>query len=1649
MTRLDSPAMRITVGLLVWYMFGICAVSPIAAQGSQRYRQLVSEIDEQALKETVYDLSSMGSRVVGYPGERQAAEYVRQRFLRLGLDKVEEQLFPVTVPVDKGASLDIPALGRHYRLHPLYPNLVRTSQTPPDGLKGPLIYAGRGRLHQFNGKNVDGSIALMEFGGGSDWFNAVFLGARAVIFIEPERLLRGEAETKFLTTPIDIPRFWISKKDAEELRSLMGKTLVGRGAADVAGKKLDVVLRCRMEWEQVTAKNISGWIWGTDPERKNEIVAITAYYDSMSVVPSLAPGAEQACSIAALLEIAKVLKSRPLDRTVLLVATSGHCFGVQGAANFVENWLDRENDSYKSGKTAEDRLLSLVAIDLSSGNDQFGVFYQSHLFEHRDSGDRHHFADIGKLCRESAARVGFAFGFEPDSRFVDGINPIKGKDWRTYLPGMLALESGPMALSGKAGFGFVTVDDARNVVDTPFDTFAAVNFSNLMTQVPILACILYDLLGAPAAALEVETEDHLATLSGHLLEWDPQESRTAIPDRPVEGSIAVVRDGRIPNKTMMGVRTVVYDLTDKGSIEAKETPIGSIVVLMMLVTVALLWVGWGVGRTAEHKIVWLIGTVLITGVIDYLIFIGASRVLATKIGAEVREVQGGSFRFVGLSTAGNAPSVRVEGYKLDTDTGGIIYAPDRGRHGAEVTPMDVPMDINDKNTKVALFRCKPMALFDMIDQRRFTLLQEIYLYDAVTGGEPFKYGYSLPVVPPMSSFYEPCAVVYAPEDTRVKVTMGASLLGLSFVLMGNDPLFLDHPDWLFNKGVMYACPEKGCDVTQLEAGICRRHGTQFVESEIGNYDSEDDIGRGFLIDDYRSIPVTPYRVAQDMWILDHFRMERLREKGVKNQRADAMHSLAKKHLDEAERNRKELLYDQFLTNARQAWSYESKAYPDVRKTAMDVVKGIIFYLFLMLPFAFFAERLFFYATDVRKQIVLTSIIFLSIFFVIRWFHPAFEIITATPIIILLAFVIIALSIIVTFIIVQKFEAQMRQIKFETSGVHTADMGRFSATTAAFNLGISNMRRRKARTYLTATTLILLTFTVISFTSVTPTVRLNRIEIKEKDESGNALPAPYTGALIRQRSWEPLGEPTTRVLRDEYGGRYAVAPRAWYFSTKAGTQSYVTVGHHDVSYAATALVGMSVEEKKVTAALDPEDPDSCIIGRWFNSEHELACLIPTRMARAFGIRPEDVIAGLEDPDRVPHVNALGLKLPVIGIIDSQKLNNITDLDFESLTPVDYMLSEQGSEREGAQATTAQREEYIHLSPDAIMFLPYELIMQMGGNLRSIAIRFGWQTDEQADEGLRTLMDRFELNLFGGVPNGKVFLLSATGATGFKGMESVFIPLLIAAMIVLSTMLGSVYERVREIGIYTSLGLAPLHIGAIFLAESSVYAVLGAIMGYLVGQGFAKAKVTWGIFEALNLNYSSTAAWGVTLVIMLVVLASTIYPAWKASQVSVPGIERRWRLPDPEGDYLQIVLPFTVSSGQTLGVMSFLKEYLEAHADSSVGQFSAENVHMGANETEYGKRYQIEAMVWVAPYDLGVSEHFRIETKPSEDVFVNTVHITIRRESGDDSSWLSVTRNYLNMIRKQFLIWRTFPPEVKDRYAIMGREALGLPDEPLQV
>ncbi len=1175
-------------------------------------------------------------------------------------------------------------------------------------------------------------------------------------------------------------------------------------------------------------------------------------------------------------------------------------------------------------------------------------------------------------------------GLGGGTNFVNAISASGGKTWKTYIPGKIAFDSEVATLVGKTGIAFATIEDARVLTDTPLDTIDRVDLrqdGNLHQQAQTLASLLIQALRDPQMPTAARVGNFYCNLFGDVVEFDARES--ALPNKPVPYPIITLRR---KHKTMMGVRGDLFTMGDNK----------------------------------------------------------------------------GNFEVAGLAMEGRATrrlggAQEVEAYILDPDSGDIVYAPDLGNYGAKLLPNKVPINTRRRGCRVVTFPCVSTTIYDLVDQRYLRTLRELEVYDALSDSPPEKFGVSKPWQQEGVSAAEPIALVYSEPESRIKIGMAYGQIGKRLLLIKATKSGMKNP-------TLYT-------------------------------------GEGFVVRENGSIRLTPYVVVRDMWWLDENRSRLYKRFGISSDRLDKLHQMADDYLNRAETALFQNDYQQALKLARAAWGYESRAYPDVKRTGNDVVNGIMFYLALLMPFAYFLERLIFGFPNINKQILATFGIFLLVFYFLSQVHPAFQI-TTTPIIILIAFVVLALTVIVISIIVRKFEEQLEKIRQQGNKVYKADVGRLSASAAAFSLGISNMRKRKGRTILTCVTLVILTFTVISFTSVRTFMRPNRTSLPQ-------VTPRYTGLLIRDQYWRPLEEPVLNsILNDMQKTQVSVgdlekhlqqknnllakqgretldvpaaitglqddgyivnvnkkpvlavenvvAPRSWYQSSGTGDQSFVqltrssneqdpapptnTLTGEAMRFAANMLVGMSEAESSVTGI------DRYLqYGKWFDradaenwpTEWPYAIVLPKGMADLLKITESDMGKAT--------ISVYGADFTVVGVLGIG-FKDLTDNDGEELTPVDYQLMQQQTSRGGTGDETLEGElqKYLHLTPDSIAILPYEVVMNQGGTLRSVAVNMEPREDDpellgaidKLDLIMAPLMNRIALDFFVGRDK-DTYLYSSIGMTSFSGMGNLFVPILIAALIVLNTMLGAVYERVREISIYSSVGLAPTHIAFLFLAEACVYAIVGAVLGYLMGQVIATTLVHFGWLAGLTLNYSSMSTVVATIIVMIVVLLSTLYPAIKASRMAVPDIERKWKLPEPDGDVWHFNLPFTVLAEEALGLNVFMRDYFDAHADESASDFYTDNVAFSAKEEE--DSYQIGMMVWLAPYDLGVSQSIQFVTSPvgGEEEDLYKITLEVNRESGEIASWKRVNRRFLNLLRKQLLIWRTFSVDIRAEFHERGR------------
>jgi len=416
------------------------------ASTPEEHQSLLAQVNMSNILEHLRFFSTLGSRVVGYSGYWTASNHISDFFARY-LTNVSFHEFKMPVPIDHGASLTtVLPVKETFAIYPVWPNLVCPSTIPPGGIDGELVYGGDGSLEMMNGKKIAGSVVLLDFNDNEQWVYAMELGAKAVVFIEPKFTTFVEAERKYLPhIPYNFPRFYIHASDANRLLFLLKDGGV------------QVHLEADVTWEIVNGRNVIGFLRGTDyPDR---YIMVSSQYDSWSVVPSVSPGAEEACGISVLLELARLFSKNPPKYSMVFVAFSGTHEGLSGAREFVWDYLDW----FKTR-----RIILQVDIALSTGTDMFFMDYGDSLMygwtpsQNMDPLKTY----VDSLAKEIGSIPGDTYGkyqFWSVGRPALDKERIRGQLSSCEVLGYL---NGPV-------FRFATLMDSRIFVSTPLDTFTS------------------------------------------------------------------------------------------------------------------------------------------------------------------------------------------------------------------------------------------------------------------------------------------------------------------------------------------------------------------------------------------------------------------------------------------------------------------------------------------------------------------------------------------------------------------------------------------------------------------------------------------------------------------------------------------------------------------------------------------------------------------------------------------------------------------------------------------------------------------------------------------------------------------------------------------------------------------------------------------------------------------------------------------------------------------------------------------------------------------------------------------------------------------------------------------------------------------------
>ncbi len=1582
-----------------------------------------------AFSDVISRLAELKDRSTGTAGNAAAALYLKERFEKLGYENVGSYRFSVPVIQHSQSQLTLPDQKRPVELNPILGNAVTPQTVASPGVSGPLIYAGRGELAELNGKQIPNSILIMELDSGKNWLNAANLGARAIIYVDRGNSTKSLFEEKFELSPLQFPRFWVSLARAREVFGDFEKTPNGQIAAEAR-------LVSQTRWQLVSSENIYCFIDGVDRNLKERLVMVEAFYDSTATVAGLSPGADEAVGIATLLELARFLKKHPPKRSVLLIASSGHAQTLAGFREMIWSISARSKDMRKLQKSFKAlvkekrktlKLLKNFSVDPGAKNEaldeETGKILKNAIDQRLKTEADRVSRRLMQLRLEQETRA----SAKQIQNLTDERLTLRRLMWspdfsdlsaddRQALAGLI-----PKAISDQKAILSDVRRHAREIGD-------ARAFRSAVRA--------YDLDAAVSLHLSSRGDGFGAFNYGWAFPFRPRINRTAIYSTLDEvlsqgasriekelGIVGMYKDSLRPSRK----RSWQSYFLDKPPLGGELTALGGIHGLTF-VTTHDARARWGTPYDTPENVdtaFALKQSAVVCRLIKHLaqapklhdeIFprfgysaiIGRAKFLRhgelfadqPAPGTVLLCYQGparfyvmvdhlGSFYLRGLADKKHSyHKIIFEGYKFDPASGNIVWTIDKKKTGK--VAYRVKMYRRLMETDLVMFASNGITFFNLLEPRTFRHLSKVKIIDGRRESDPLRWFMSR-------------------LDTWISDYTNASTISTTFLEPGT-PLKLTLSDTVLRNKLV-----------------------------LTNASKDKSTGVGFMVGQTPFLHRTAYRVAKDMWTLLEPRISNLEKRGIFNERIRSLQEDGLGALQTAQTAFEDKLYDRASEASMRSWALATRVYEDVEKTQKDVLYGVLFYIALFVPFAFCMERLLFCYANIYKRIIAFIIILVLLIALIYNVHPAFRL-AYSPMVVILAFFIMGLSLMVTLIIFFRFEGEMTQLQTRAKLIQSEELGRWKAFVAAFLLGVSNLRRRRLRTALTCATLIILTFTIMSFTAVKSMRHHARLLYEPT--------APYKGFLLKNVNWRDLPPQAFESISNNFAQKGTSVPRVWLEDADRTRTTRIPVYYNGRSFEAQGLVGLSHLEPDVSGL------DKILIGGRWLAENELnTILLPERMARSLGIDAQNPQGAV--------ITMWGMPFEVVGVFSGKQLQQRTDLDGEPLTPATFprevsgeMTEEELEAMESGDDVREFQSRYQHIPGDLTMIMPYRSLLAAGGHLKGVAIVP--QANISIQNEAQNLVDRFGLSLFSGEPDG-TYLYHASDTMRYSGVPNIIIPIIISVFIVLNTMIGSVYERKHEIGIYTSVGLAPSHVSFLFIAEAMALAVISVVLGYLLAQTSAKLFAETALWSGITVNYSSWAGVAAMVLVIIVVLVSVLYPSKVAGEIAIPDVNRAWTLPEAKGNSLEVTLPFYMSYAEHRSIGGFLLEYFQGHLDVSHGLFSTGDIEFGficqtapgltgdaedcpEQRCEYDACLQMWASVWLAPFDFGINQKVEFQFCPAADEpgFLE-IKVRLTRESGEANAWHRINKGFLHNVRKQLLLWRSFEESTKEHYEQLLAEA----------
>jgi len=319
----------------------------------------------------------------------------------------------------------------------------------------------------------------------------------------------------------------------------------------------------------------------------------------------------------------------------------------------------------------------------------------------------------------------------------------------------------------------------------------------------------------------------------------------------------------------------------------------------------------------------------------------------------------------------------------------------------------------------------------------------------------------------------------------------------------------------------------------------------------------------------------------------------------------------------------------------------------------------------------------------------------------------------------------------------------------------------------------------------------------------------------------------------------------------------------------------------------------------------------------------------------------------------------------------------------------------------------------------------LVIDLGGSVSSVSIR---SEDASVTKALaKEIAMTVDIEVNAGI-NGKRVIVSRLMTTVLGGYQYLVFPLIVGGGTILNSLLGLLRERENETKVFSSLGLSPWGIGVLYISEILTLAIIGALLGYLGGLGANALLISLKMLpSSFVLNFSSmfiVISLGITIVSAVL---SGIYPAILAAKLATPSLERKWRITtSPVGNEWKIPFPFSFpTKEEASGVLRYLAEFAQVHSVETGERFQVRSHGLDPAGME------LEMTVALYPYEANVIQAVAMKGVTGEEGKWE-FELSLRQTSGERSVWLSSNYEFVDAMRKQFLLWRALPEDQKMAY-----------------